>query len=438
MSDSPNIEAFEFLAVGHQIVKLMDEQLSPIIQPVPVEPQPKNIWQITAIVVAGILVIGGVSYSSYYLWQKSAGNAGQTACTMEAKLCPDGSSVGRVGPNCEFAPCPAEATADWQTYTSAAMGFTFKYPKEYSAPQESKNYLSLISPLNPNRVPKMLELQDGELKIEIVKETARENDSPLKCWNDHSGGVSPLGQSEVTVSGIKTVVLDWEGLGTGQFICINNNGSRYLINKYPAKTTRQSEYDKILSTFKFTDSTADWQMYRNDKYGFEFKYPSKIELTEDKDQVILNHKIPYENHGSCDMKGDNNTYPMLDDFGMSIKVVSSSLVKTVQTGSPYIPKENFLNENLKISPGFIDEYKNNVLNGFSIYEGVEGCGRRQYYFPITENQTLVIANQQIQILSDVIDSSTRNEVLRVPGVISREENERIFDQILSTFKFITR
>ena len=27
-------------------------------------------------------------------------------CTMEAKICPDGSSVGRVGPNCEFAPCP--------------------------------------------------------------------------------------------------------------------------------------------------------------------------------------------------------------------------------------------------------------------------------------------------------------------------------------------
>ncbi len=28
------------------------------------------------------------------------------ACTMEAKMCPDGSFVGRVGPNCEFAPCP--------------------------------------------------------------------------------------------------------------------------------------------------------------------------------------------------------------------------------------------------------------------------------------------------------------------------------------------
>jgi hypothetical protein len=28
------------------------------------------------------------------------------ACTMEAKICPDGSAVGRQGPNCEFAPCP--------------------------------------------------------------------------------------------------------------------------------------------------------------------------------------------------------------------------------------------------------------------------------------------------------------------------------------------
>lgn len=30
----------------------------------------------------------------------------QKACTLEAKICPDGSSVGRTGPNCEFAACP--------------------------------------------------------------------------------------------------------------------------------------------------------------------------------------------------------------------------------------------------------------------------------------------------------------------------------------------
>lgn len=35
---------------------------------------------------------------------------GQKVCTMEAKLCPDGSAVGRTGPNCEFAPCPGPAS----------------------------------------------------------------------------------------------------------------------------------------------------------------------------------------------------------------------------------------------------------------------------------------------------------------------------------------
>ena len=30
------------------------------------------------------------------------------ACTADAKLCPDGTGVGRTGPNCEFAPCPGE------------------------------------------------------------------------------------------------------------------------------------------------------------------------------------------------------------------------------------------------------------------------------------------------------------------------------------------
>lgn len=30
----------------------------------------------------------------------------ETACTMDAMICPDGTSVGRVGPDCEFEKCP--------------------------------------------------------------------------------------------------------------------------------------------------------------------------------------------------------------------------------------------------------------------------------------------------------------------------------------------
>ncbi len=32
-------------------------------------------------------------------------------CTQEAKICPDGSAVGRTGPNCSFAPCPTSTTS---------------------------------------------------------------------------------------------------------------------------------------------------------------------------------------------------------------------------------------------------------------------------------------------------------------------------------------
>lgn len=34
------------------------------------------------------------------------GDSGGVACTMDAKECPDGSYVGRSGPDCEFTPCP--------------------------------------------------------------------------------------------------------------------------------------------------------------------------------------------------------------------------------------------------------------------------------------------------------------------------------------------
>jgi hypothetical protein len=57
---------------------------------------------------------------------------------MEAKLCSDGSSVGRTGPRCEFAACPGvipkqDVTAKWKTYTNTTDGFYFKYPENLSA-----------------------------------------------------------------------------------------------------------------------------------------------------------------------------------------------------------------------------------------------------------------------------------------------------------------
>lgn len=90
---------------------------------------------IVIVIAVAIVVVGGV-FGYQYLTQPKEDNQPQdqqTACTMEAKICPDGSAVGRSGPNCEFAECPAvqDQTASWKTYTSTKYGFEFKYPKDY-------------------------------------------------------------------------------------------------------------------------------------------------------------------------------------------------------------------------------------------------------------------------------------------------------------------
>lgn len=66
------------------------------------------------LIVAGILIAVAAVAIGIYNLDKNGGQAtppdteNQVMCTMEAKLCPDGSYVGREGPDCEFAACPGE------------------------------------------------------------------------------------------------------------------------------------------------------------------------------------------------------------------------------------------------------------------------------------------------------------------------------------------
>ena len=53
-------------------------------------------------------MIVAAALAAFLLLAGCAAAPGVTACTAEAKLCPDGSAVGRIGPNCEFAACPTQ------------------------------------------------------------------------------------------------------------------------------------------------------------------------------------------------------------------------------------------------------------------------------------------------------------------------------------------
>ena len=64
----------------------------------------KTIWIIVIIGVLFVIIFGGLGV--FYYVNNPTEFPNPAACTLEAKICPDGSSVGRVLPDCEFEECP--------------------------------------------------------------------------------------------------------------------------------------------------------------------------------------------------------------------------------------------------------------------------------------------------------------------------------------------
>ena len=81
-----------------------------------------TIKTLLSLAVLAIILGGLVFFTKPYV-------PNSTACTMEAKMCLDGSSVGRSGPSCEFAACPEiPVVLGWETELDPLQGVSFQYP----------------------------------------------------------------------------------------------------------------------------------------------------------------------------------------------------------------------------------------------------------------------------------------------------------------------
>ena len=85
---------------------------------------------IVIVAVVVLVIAGGIFIMQSWQQQKNVKDNG-VVCTQEAKLCPDGSYVGRSGPNCEFTLCPqvSQEGDSWKTATNSDLGVSFKYPE---------------------------------------------------------------------------------------------------------------------------------------------------------------------------------------------------------------------------------------------------------------------------------------------------------------------
>jgi len=85
--------------------------------------------KLPVILVLIVLISGGL-----YFWVNQKGEENdQIVCTMEARLCPDGSYIGRIGPKCEFSLCPLvdKETKGWTAFVDPAGTYSFKYPADW-------------------------------------------------------------------------------------------------------------------------------------------------------------------------------------------------------------------------------------------------------------------------------------------------------------------
>lgn len=82
---------------------------------------------IAGIVLVLVIGVAGFFYRNSLEHRMTPGGVSPVACTLEAKLCPDGTSVGRSGPKCEFTPCAPPNVEDKE------LGIAFVVPQGYTA-----------------------------------------------------------------------------------------------------------------------------------------------------------------------------------------------------------------------------------------------------------------------------------------------------------------
>lgn len=153
-----------------------------------------------------------------------------------------------------------DLTDDWKTYENEKVDFTFKYPNNYSEnsydprPNTPGSWqIQIMSPLTEDHGGP--QLNSRELKIEIYIESKKVNDS-LDAFFEEQAQAEDFDpqwtRSKINIAGIEAIKLNWTGMGSGISYFLINNNKRITIAKYPQNTSLDSEFNQILSTFKFT------------------------------------------------------------------------------------------------------------------------------------------------------------------------------------------
>ena len=199
----------------------------------------------------------------------------------------------------------------------------------------------------------------------------------------------------------------------------------YPSKDIPTQTSTQTPIQPSVEPVpksSLTDKTANWKTYRNNQYGFEFRYPSDYSFDVIKDSKgsdwLFDLISPTKEY--LPMRLEDNRFPELDTFEKFAIGISKSYCSADNDGlSQYCSNEN------KIS-----EFTNSAgINGYEIYLNATIENH------ITNQKTNKIMGPIFVLdFSPLNNSYARGMFLGRGNAFSDSERE-IIAQIISTFKF---
>jgi len=159
-----------------------------------------------------------------------------------------------------------DTLAGWKTYTNTEYGFEIKIPTDWS----SEEFVGQISFFSPEMQAAMSENQTN-----CANKTGNchtEYDFSDILFTNSFYAKDAINTSTQTINDIE--FLRYEIMGAmmeGINYKTENNDKIY---NFEAINSDEDLLRQILSTFKFIDETAEWKIYTNEDYGFEFEHPN--------------------------------------------------------------------------------------------------------------------------------------------------------------------